>query len=585
METAIDPLHKALTARCPPDKHNGIAQATLDSAKRNRELSHIRPGNLAIDSGENGKYWIGMTALETGRGGKQAPGERFREKPKAMTTMAVATWLALAVMPAAIAQSAPAASGTMPVVHAPIPLRPTLAASGQTAGAKARIPAASTPDAQTLHALYNAACDYDAPYRAALAQVRASAAAVSQARAALLPQVGLQADVQGTRLNANAKEPITLGVDPATGLPVSGQSINRNYAQNDVGISARQPLYRPASNIALDQSKRQLDVAQVQLAAVQQNLMVRLAQAYFDVLAAQETLRYLGALKDAVSRQLAMAQRNFEIGNANVTDSREAKARLATTRAREIAAQNDLRVKQLALEQLVGKTGVYPRPLAEPMALPALNPQDINVWAARAANAPVVRQARLALEVARLEVDKAKTGHLPSLDLQASVGRAQFPSGNPMGSIAASTGYQTTLSTVGVQLTWPLIAGGAVLARERETLALQDKAQAQLDDALRGSVQATRAAYFNLQSGLEQTQALQAAQEASRTALDADKLGYKIGARTNIDVLNAQTEVFQTQRDLARARYDALIGLLRLKQAAGVLMPSDLTQIDKLLAR
>jgi outer membrane protein len=442
---------------------------------------------------------------------------------------------------------------------------------------------APTPDAQTLRALYDVACNYDAPYRAALAQVRASEAAVSQARAALLPQVGLQADVQGSRLNANAKDPITIGIDPTTGLPVSGQSINRTYAQNDVGISAKQPLYRPASKIALDQSKRQLDAARVQLAAAQQDLIVRLAQAYFDVLTAQETLRYLRTLKDSVGQQLAMAQRNFEIGNANVTDSREAKARLATTTAREITAQNDLRVKQLALEQLVGKTGVYPHPLAESVALPTPNPQDIDVWVARAANGPVARQARLALEVAQLEVDKAKTGHLPSLDLQASIAHAQFPTGNPMGSIAASTGYQTTISTVGLQLTWPLIAGGAVLAREGETLALQDKAQAQLDDALRGSAQATRAAYLNLQSALEQIQALQAAQDASRTALDADKLGYQVGARTNIDVLNAETEVFQTRRDLIRARYDALLGLLRLKQAAGVLMPSDLTQIDKLL--
>jgi len=529
------------------------------------------------------------------------------------TTTRATVWLALAVISTAapaLAQTGPdgITSGTRhasltplnkssgPVVYprpsrvtpAAIPSAPAPAAAQPTPNIKSSTPAPPAPqtqDTQTLSALYNIACGYDAPYRAALAQVRASEAAVSQARAALLPQVGLQADVQGNRLNASAKSPrpIWMPDSPVSGHWENNQSFTRNYAQNDVGISARQVLYNPAGKITLDQSQRQLAVAQIQLAAIRQDLMVRLAQAYFDVLTAQETLRYLRTLKEAVSQQLAMAQRNFQLGNANVTDSREAKARLATTAAREIAAERDLYVKQLALEQLTGKTGLTPRPLAPAASLPSPEPLDIKIWTTRAAYAPPVRQARLALEIAQLEIDKAKTGHRPSLDLMASVAHAQYPSGNPMGSIAAFTGYQATVGTVGIQMTWPLIAGGAVVARERETQALQDKAQAQLDDALRGSIQATRAAYASLQSGLAQVQALQAAQDASRTALQANQLGYKIGARTNIDVLNAQSEDFQTQRDLIHARYDTLTGLLRLKQAAGILTPSDLRQIDNLL--
>jgi outer membrane protein len=414
--------------------------------------------------------------------------------------------------------------------------------------------------------------------------VRASDAAVSEARAALLPQVGFQADLQGNRVNARANRPIAVGMD-AYGQPIYGQAIGQNYAKSSEGLNATQALYRPADKIAWDQAKRQLNTARAQLEAVQQNLIVQLTQAYFDVLAAQDTLRYLRTLKDSVSQQLAMAQRNFEIGNANVTDSREAQARLAMTVAQEIAAQNDLRVKQVALDQLVGKAGVQPRPLAESVYPPLPDLQDANIWVARTANAPVVRQARQALEVAQLEVDKAKTGNRPTLDLQASIGREQDPSGNPMGSISSSTGYNVTLSTIGVQLTWPLFAGGAVLARERETRALQDKAQAELDSALRNSTQATRTAYFNLQSGLEQVKALQVAQVASRTALQANQLGYKVGVRTNIDVLDAQTQLFEAQRDLTGARYNTLVGLLRLKQAAGTLLPYDLFQIDALLAR
>jgi outer membrane protein len=336
--------------------------------------------------------------------------------------------------------------------------------------------------------------------------------------------------------------------------------------------------------IALNQSKHQLEAAQTQLTAVQQDLIVRLAQAYFDVLAAQDALRNLRALKDSVGQQLAMAQRNFEIGNANVTDSREAHARLAQTTARVIAAETDLRVTHLALEQLVGKTGVYPWPLAESVTLPTPDPQDAATWGSRAANAPAVRQAHQALEVARLEMDKAKTGNRPTLDLQASIGRQQRPSADPTSSIISSTGYEATLATVGVQLTWPLFVGGGVMARERETLALKDKAQAEFDNALRNNTQAARTAYFNLQSALEQVKALQAAEDASRTALQADKLGYQIGVRTNIDVLDAQNQVFQARHDLVGARYDALIGLLRLQQVTGGLTPGDLAQVGALLA-
>jgi outer membrane protein len=431
------------------------------------------------------------------------------------------------------------------------------------------------------------ASDYDALYRAALAQVRASEAAVSEARAALLPQVGFQADLQANRLAARANHPLSalVGLNPYTGQPIYAQSqtIDRTYAQSDEGLKASQSLYRPADKITLDQSKRQLDAAQAQLTATQQDLIVRLAQGDFDVLAPQDTLRYVGTRNDPVSHQPALAKRNFEIGNANITDTREAQARLAMTDAQKIAAKNDLHVRQLALEQLVGKAGVRPRPLAKAANPPAPG-SSADTWTARTAHSPAVRRADQALEVARLEVDKAKTGHKPTLDLQASIARAQYPSGDPMGSISALTGYHAALATIGVQFVLPLFSGGAVMARERETQALQDKAQADLDNALRSSTQATRAAYFNLQSNLEQVKALQAAQDASHAALQANQLGYKIGARTNIDVLNAQSQLFESERDLSHARYDALVGLLRLKQAAGVLTPGDLAQIDALLA-
>ena len=490
-------------------------------------------------------------------------------------TAHTAPWLAFAVIAAA---NLPAAALTGPANAAPPSAAQPPAPAGQTPDTRG--PAAQ--NTQTLRTLFEIARGYDAPYRAAFAQVRASEAAVNEARAALLPQVGFQAGIQGNRLVARANDRVITGLNDV-GLPTYGQAIGSNYAKSSEGINATQALYRPAAKITWDQAKRQSDIAQAQLTAARQDLIVRLAQAYFDVLAAQDTLRYLRVLKDSVSQQLAMAQRNFEIGNANVTDSREAQARLALTTAQEIAAANDLHVKQLALEQLVGKTGVHPRPLTGSANSPAASLKNPNVWTRRTVNAPIVQQARQALEIARLEADKAKTGHLPTLDLQASIGREQDPSANPTSSIVSSTGYHATLATIGVQFTWPLFAGGAVMARQRETQALTNKAQAELDNALRSSTQAARTAYFNLQSGLEQVKALEAAQDASQAALQANQLGYKVGVRTNIDVLNAQSELFQTQSNLARTRYDTLVGLLRLKQATGVLAPADLAQIDTLL--
>ena len=312
---------------------------------------------------------------------------------------------------------------------------------------------------------------------------------------------------------------------------------------------------------------------------------MRLSQAYFDVLAAEESLAFVRALKAAVAEQLESAKRNFEVGNATITDSREAQARFDLATAQEIAAENDLRVKKLALDQLVGLTGVDPRPLAQPIVLPQPQPQDVNTWVDRAVNQhPAVVQSRMALDIARLETAKAKTGHLPTVDLQASVGQNRYPDGNPSVSAAPSARYRSTNAGVGVVLNWPLFAGFAVENRVRETLSLEDKARADLENIQRTVAQATRAAYFGVQSGHGQVAALEAAEASSLTALQANQLGYQVGVRINIDVLNAQSQLYQTRRDLARARYDVLVGLLRLKQASGTLSADDLLPINQMLA-
>ncbi len=424
----------------------------------------------------------------------------------------------------------------------------------------------STPaQAQSLLELVASARSYDTAWQSARAQLDAASRRADQARAGLLPSAGLSAGLSRTNVE------------------LSRPAIENTGTAQTVGVQASQPLYRPANRINLTQGQRGIDVAQAQLDAATQDLLVRVSQAYFDVLTAQDTLAFVQAQKAAVSEQLASAKRNFEVGTTTVTDSREAQARYDLVTAQEIAAENDLRVKRLALDQLVGITGTEPRPLALPVQLPPVQPGDVAAWVDTArAQQPGVRQAAIALDIARLETKKAETGHLPTVDLQVGYNVTR----NPQGTITApGVNSRTNSASVGVALNLPLFAGFAVQNRIKETLALEEKAEADLETTRRNVAQATRAAFFGVQSGQGQVQALEAAEASSQSALDANKLGYQVGVRINIDVLNAQSQLYQTKRDLAQARYNVLLGTLRLRQAAGTLTQEDIEAINALLVK
>ncbi|MES2609880.1 MAG: TolC family outer membrane protein [Pseudomonadota bacterium] len=417
--------------------------------------------------------------------------------------------------------------------------------------------------AQSLTELLESARTYDTAWQSARLQLDASARRADQARAGLLPSAGLSAGV--SRANTDVSRP----------------PIERTATTQTLGVNASHPLYRPANRINLEQAQRGVDVAQAQLDAASQDLLVRVSQAYFDVLAAQDTLTFVQAQKAAVSEQLASAKRNFEVGTSTVTDSREAQARYDLVIAQEIAAENDLRVKKLALDQLVGITGTQPKPLALPLQLPLVQPDNVITWVDTARELqPGVRQAAIALDIARLETKKAETGHLPTVDLQAGYNIQR----NPTGTITApGINSRTNNASLGVAFNLPLFAGFSVQNRVKETLALEEKASADLETTRRSVAQATRAAFFGVQSGQGQVQALQAAEASSQSALDANKLGYQVGVRINIDVLNAQSQLFQTKRDLAQARYNVLLGTLKLRQAAGTLTLEDVQAINALL--
>lgn len=420
-----------------------------------------------------------------------------------------------------------------------------------------------TAQAQSLTELYQAAKSFDADYLSARAQADATVAKGAQARAGLLPSVGFAAGINRTNTNQ------------------SQLALQSSFGNQTLALNASQPIYRPANRATAQQGEKQAALAQAQLRAADQDLIVRVSQAYFDVLAAQDNLDFVRAQKASVSEQLAAAKRNFEVGTATITDTREAQARSDLVLAQEIAADNDLRVKKLALDQLTGKPASEPKPLAAPVTLPPIAPADVNAWVAQSEEQhPTVRQAVLGLEIAQLELQKARDGNLPTLDLNGS-----YNVTHNNGSSVTGINYRTNVASVGLSLNLPLFAGYAIQNRIKETLALEEKSRADLEATKRAVAQATRAAFFGVQSGLGQVKALEAAEASSQSALDANRLGYQVGVRINIDVLNAQSQLYDTKAKLAKARYDVLVGGLKLRQANGTLKEDDLFAVNSLLMK
>jgi len=418
--------------------------------------------------------------------------------------------------------------------------------------------------AQSLVEMYESASSFDASYQSAKLLFEANLAKAEQAKAGLLPSANLGMGMNRTHVSSD-----TSAFDRGS------------YGNQNATLSASQPLYRPANTATAEQGKKQAELAKAQLQAAEQDLIVRVSQAYFDVLASGDNLNFVKAQKTAVAEQLASAKRNFEVGTSTITDTREAQAKFDLVLAQEIAAENDLRVKKIALDQLTGKTNASPNPLKVPVLMAAVAPDDVQAWVSQSETEhPSIRQASLGLDVAQLETQKAQAGHKPTLDLTGSYSIAQNN-----GSSSTTQDYRTNVASLGLAFNLPLFAGYATQNRIRETMALEDKARTDLEGAKRAVAQATRTAFFGVQSGLGQVKALEAAEASSQSALEATKLGYQVGVRINIDVLNSQSALFDTKAKLAKARYDVLLGGLKLRQANGTLKADDLQGLNSSLAK
>ncbi len=433
---------------------------------------------------------------------------------------------------------------------------------------------ASNAQAQSLVEMFDAARGYDAGFISAKAQFEANLAKANQTLGGILPNIALSASATRTNFDYRPDTPNTTATPPV----VASQ---RLYGTGSGAITLSQPIYRPAAWAAYRQGGQLLLQATAQYEAAEQDLLVRVSQAYFDVLTSEDNLELVQAQKKAVGEQLASAKRNFEVGTATITGVRDAQARFDLANAQEIATDNDLRIKRLALDLAVGLSNAKPKRLANNTKLIDAPTEDVSIWVTQSeAASPAVRQAQLGLEIASLEVNKASAGHKPTVDAQLSYSGVRNVDGSATSAIPSHI-YNPSAAIV---LNVPLFAGFTTMYRVKETVALEDKARSDYENVRRTTAQATRTAYFGLVAGLSQVKAYEAAEASSQSALDANKLGYSVGVNINIDVLNSQSQLYQTKRDLAKARYDVLVGNLKLRQATGTLTPADLQPINALLA-
>jgi outer membrane protein len=421
--------------------------------------------------------------------------------------------------------------------------------------------------ATDLMQVYREAQDNDPTYSAARSVLDAGREKMPQGRAGLLPSLTLSGNTVWNDNELQARN---------TNLPANIQ--HQRYNSKGYQLTLSQPLFRWQNWVNYDQSKMQVAQAEANFAQARQDLILRVAQAYFDTLYASENLAAVRANKTAIGQQLESAKKNFEVGTATITDTHEAQARYDLALAQEIGAESDYEIKQRALQAIIGKDAGLLARLRKEAELSQPKPADMSQWVAAAEKDSITVQIQqAAADIAAREVDKQRAGHYPTLDLVANYGYSS--------SLVAAYGgtLETDYRNVGVQLNIPLYLGGQVLSREREAAANRSAAQSNLEAARRGAALSSQQYYLGVANGLAQVRALKAALISSQSALDSNKLGYEVGVRINIDVLNAENQVYVTRRDLAKATFDTLMAQLRLKAAVGSLGDDDVEQINALL--
>jgi outer membrane protein len=422
--------------------------------------------------------------------------------------------------------------------------------------------------AADLLQVYRDALAHDAQYAAARAIAEAGREKQPQALAGLLPTVAATGNTFGNDVSFDTR---------ISGSNLSTSSRNR-FNSNAYSVNLTQPLFRWQNFVQYDQSKLLVMQTEANFAQAGQDLILRVSQAYFDVLVAIENLRAVQANKTAIAQQLEQAKKNFEVGTATITDTYESQSRFDLATAQEIAAENELEVRRYALRVLIGKDPGELNRLKTKAVMEAPQPAGMEPWVEAAERDSFVVQAQeAAAEAADKAVEINRAGHYPTVDVVANYGQNNGPGQSGLGSI------DTTTRQIGLQVNIPIFQGGAVNSRTREAAARRDAERASLDNVRRTSALSARQAYLGVVNGLAEVRALEAALLSSLSSLESNRLGYEVGVRINIDVLNAENQVYVTRRDLARARYNTLQNQLRLKAAVGTLSEAEVERINQLL--
>jgi outer membrane protein len=415
--------------------------------------------------------------------------------------------------------------------------------------------------AADLVQVYKQALANDATYASARAALAAGQERTTQGRSLLLPTI----TASGQQMKNNGD--------------VAADKVNfkdHDYYSGIVQVQLTQPLFRWGNWESYQQGKLSAAASEAVFAQAQQDVILRVAQAYFDVLTAQDNLTATQAQKAATTEQLASAKRNFEVGTQTITDTHEAQAAYDLVVAQEFAALNDLEVKRTALQQIIGDVPGTLAPLRTGVTIASPQPATLEPWVSAAEEQNYgVTGAKLNVEIAKREIGKQRAGHMPTLDLVANSQRTT--------ATGAGNGGINKNNAIGLSWSVPIFNGFAVTSKVRESIALEDKARNDLEASRRQAAQTARQAFLGVNSGLAQVKALEAAEVSSKSALESNKLGYQVGVRINIDVLNAQRQLYTTQKDLSKARYDTIMNGLRLKSAAGSLKEADLEPINALL--
>lgn len=414
---------------------------------------------------------------------------------------------------------------------------------------------------ESISGVYLRATDHDATLAAAAFQRDAATYATPLARSALLPQLG----ANGNYTYSDSETELA-GQPPQT----------RTGTNRNISVALEQAVFNLAAFRQFDQSKQQVALAEAEYALVSQTLIERAATGYFNVLAAQDFLRFARAENEAVGRQLDQAKERFEVGLAAITDVQEAQARFDLTQATIIDAERQVRVAELSLAEIAGDDIGELRPLQETIPLPAPDPANPDLWTESALNNNLtLLSGHYAVELANADVDINRAGRMPTVSA-----RADYTNGRSETGVFPS---DSTGTSIGLQFSVPIFSGLAVSSRVDQSRSVLMQREAELLGLQRQVERDVRDAFQTVNSNAARVKALEQAVRSSRTALEASETGLEVGTRTAIDVLDAQQLLYSAERNAAEARYAYLLSVLRLKAAAGQLEVSDLREFDQYL--